>query len=344
LKRQYFVALEVSVSLMVVCGLFWIAFFLKPVAHVEKIERFPFERRDAFYGITALDSEGQSVCAVGSYGKVVRTDDGGLTWVIQDTPTLNHLQNVVAWDRDALLAIGDKNTVLVTLDAGRNWRQVEVPVYPYGGQLLGSSIDRRSGRAWVVGNMGTVLVSDDRGENWHMVHPEEDVAWNDVFVTEGQTVWIVGEFGKVRFSRDNGQTWESAAVPTESSLNAIVFADNDHGVVVGLTGAILTTTDGGENWQLADSGIETHLYDVLWDGYAYHAVGDAGVLLTSDPQGTGWRAGKLAPNNFGWYTSMTVAGDVHFISGADVGVYADGKWLPFTPGLKDYRKGSVDDG
>jgi photosystem II stability/assembly factor-like uncharacterized protein len=343
-KRQYFVALEVSVSLLVVCGLFWVAFFLKPVVHVDKIERFPFERRDAFYGITSLDDEGQSVCAVGSYGKVVRTDDGGVTWLIQETPTLNHLQNVVAWDHEALLAIGDKNTVLVTLDAGQNWRQMEVPSFPFGGQLLGSRIDRQSGRAWVVGSMGTVLVSDDRGESWSMTHPEEDVSWNDVFVTEGQVVWIVGEFGKVRYSKDNGQTWNPATVPTETSLNAIVFSDNDHGVIVGLTGTILTTTDGGKNWRLAESAIETHLYAVLWDGSTYSAVGDAGVLLMGDAQGAGWKPGKLAPHNFGWYTAMTMVRDVYFISGADVGVYAHGKWLPFAPGLRDYRKGSVNDG
>ncbi len=342
--KKFSIAVEVMMSLLVIGGLFWVAFFVKPTVQVKKIERFPFERRDAFYSVTALDEEGRSICAVGSYGKVVRSDDGGSTWAIQEVPTRTHLQKVLAWDNRTLLAIGDRSTVLVTRDGGRNWKTVEVPSFPMGDQLLSGYIDSASGRAWVVGGMGTVLVSDDRGETWSMTHPEEDVSWNDVTVAEGQAVWVVGEFGSVKRSTDGGRTWEAVSVPTESSLNAIAFSDATHGVIVGLSGTVLATADGGRSWQLAASGAQSHLYDLLWDGRTYRAVGDAGMILTADAQAVAWQVDKLAPQNFAWYTGIARAGGSYFISGAGVGVYADGKWKPFAPGRKSYKKGGIENG
>ena len=345
MNRKVFVYVaEVMLSLLIVCGLFWVAFFVNPVVKVKKIERFPFERRDSFYSATTLDEKGQSICVVGSYGKIVRTDDGGITWDIQKTPVKDHLQRIVAWDQQSMLVIGDKSTVLVTRDGGQEWRQIEVPVYPYGDQLLSASIDSISGRVWVVGSMGTVLVSDDRGDSWRMSHPEEDVSWNDVAVAPNSTVWVVGEFGTVKSSKDNGQSWEQISVPTEASLNAIAFSDANHGVIVGLSGTILVTADAGLSWELVKSDAQTHLYGLLWDGKRYLAVGDAGMLLSSGIQGVKWTVGKLAPQNYGWYTGITRVGNSYFISGAGAGVYSAGKWMPFEPGHRDYKKGSANNG
>lgn len=344
MKKRVFVALEIMVSLLVICGLFWVAFFVKPTVVVEKVERFPFERRDAFYAVSALDEQGLSLCVVGSYGKVIRTDDAGATWTIQETPTRNHLQKVVAWDGQEQLAVGDKNTVIVTHDGGRDWHAVDVPSYPFGGQLLGAHIDPVSSRAWVVGSMGAVLVSDDRGESWAMVHPEEDLSWNDVTVAADRTVWLVGEFGAVRRSLDDGRSWEPVAVPTEASLNAIAFADAGHGAIVGLSGTLLVTADGGQTWEAAESGTLMHLYDLLWDGQSYRAVGDAGVIVSGEAGAAAWTAAKLSPNNFAWYTGIARMNGSYFVSGAGAGIYGGGTWAPFTPGMKSYELGGANNG
>lgn len=345
MKKNVFIYVsEVVLSLLIVCGLFWVAFFVKPIVEVKKVERFPFERRDSFYSAASLDEQGRSICVVGSYGKIIRTDDGGETWDIQETPVQTHLQKVVAWDQQSLLAIGDKDTVMVTKDAGQEWTRIEVPVYEFGEQLLSADIDPDNGRAWVVGSMGTVLVSEDRGSTWRMAHDEEDVSWNDVKVAPDGSVWVVGEFGTVKHSNDKGETWELVAVPTEASLNAIDFSDDIHGAIVGLSGTVLVTADGGQNWLLAESGAETHLYGLHWDGSSYHAVGDAGMILSSDAQGVEWNVDKLSPQNFGWYTGITRAGSSYFISGAGAGLYSSGKWAPFEPGRRDYKNRSQNNG
>lgn len=335
-NRSFVNIIEVVTSLLLVGGLFYAGFFVTPVVHVKKIEEFPFERRDCLYSSVVLDDKGQSLCIVGSYGKVLRSEDGGATWAIQKTPTKAHLQKVVAWNKDSLLAIGDNATVMITKDAGKSWNSVKVPTHERGDVLLTAYLEP-DGRAWVAGNMGMVLVSDDKGASWRMVHPPEDISWNGIAVTKGRNVWLVGEAGKVQRSRDDGRTWEKVTVPTDVSLNAIAFADESRGVMVGLSGVILSTANGGKSWQAVTSGVQTHLYGLFWDGQSYSAVGDAGVIVTADAEGRAWKAGKLDPNNFGWYTAIAKAGDVYIVSGAGAGVYSKGKWFPFIPGQRDYK-------
>jgi photosystem II stability/assembly factor-like uncharacterized protein len=336
-NRSYVYILEVVTSLLLVGGLFYAGFFVTPVVHVKKIDSFPFERRDALYSAVTLDDKGESICIAGSYGKILRTEDGGATWAIQKTPTKAHLQKVIAWDKNTLMAIGDNATVLTTGDAGKSWQAVKVPTYERGDVFLTACLEPGSGRVWIAGNMGMVLFSDDKGATWNMAHPMEDISWNGVAVTKGQNVWLVGEAGKVQHSRDNGKSWEKVAVQTEASLNAIAFSDENRGVMVGLSGTILATSNGGKSWEPVPSGIQTHLYGVLWDGQTYAAVGDAGMMLTADATGGKWQVGKLDPNNFGWYTSITRAGEAYIVSGAGAGLYAKGKWFPFVPGQVDYR-------
>ncbi len=336
-KRSYVYMIEVMVSLVLVGGLFYAGFFVTPTVQVKKIEKFPFERRDCLYSAVTLDDKGQSICIVGSYGKILRTEDGGATWAIQKTPTQAHLQKVVAWDKNTLMTIGDNATVLTTSDAGKSWKAVKAPTYERGDVYLSAYIEPGSGRVWITGNMGMVLVSDDKGATWNMAHPQEDISWNSIAVTKGQNVLLVGEAGKVQHSKDNGKTWEKVTVPTDASLNAIAFSDDSHGVIVGLIGTILITSNGGKSWQAAASGVQTHLYGLLWDGKSYSAVGDAGMLLTADAQGSTWNVGKLEPNNFGWYTAISRAGEAYIVSGAGAGLYAKGKWFPFVPGQADYK-------
>ena len=336
-KRSYVYVIEVVFSLMLVGGLFYAGFFVNPTVVVKKIVIYPFERRDCLYSAVALDDKGESLCVVGSYGKILRSEDGGVSWVAQKSTTKAHLQKVVAWDKNSLMAIGDNTAAIITSDAGKSWNPVKVPTYERGDVLLSAFIEPGSGRVWLAGNMGMVMVSNDKGATWSMVHPQEDIAWNSIAVTKGQNVWLVGEAGKVQHSKDSGKTWEKIAVPSDASLNAIAFSDDTHGVIVGLSGTILETSNGGKSWQKADSKVQTHLFGLLWDGKAYSAVGDAGVVVTSDANGSSWSAGKLDPNNFGWYTSIAKAGDAYIVSGAGAGLYAKESWFPFVPGQADYK-------
>jgi hypothetical protein len=88
--------------------------------------------------------------------------------------------------------------------------------------------------------------------------------------------------------------WYVRSNPSLYQLNKAAFGNGEY-VVVGNGGTILTSTDG-ESWASAVSGTTSDLYDVLYTGNMFVAVGGmysgAGVILTS-ADGHSWNVSSL---------------------------------------------------
>ncbi len=330
MKQRITYSLEILVSLLVVGTLLWVALYVKPRTDVAGVEPALFGYRNNFYGVAVPDEHGRIVWAVGTGGRIIRSEDAGETWTLQGTPTNNNLQDIAAWDEAAALVVGDQGTVLVTEDGGQTWVEVQVPLRDFGEQLLQAHVEKGTDRGWIAGTFGSLFRSVDGGVTWQMVHPEVDVAWNDVTVAPDGTIWIVGEFGRVRRSRDGGESWEDVDVGTDISLMSIAFADATNAVTVGLSGTIARSADGGQSWQAVPTGHETHLFDVGWTGSNFAVVGNAGITGHADRDGVDWNFFRLAENNFSWYTASAASGPaILYISGANLGVLSEGTWRQF---------------
>ena len=334
--RKLASAAQILLSGGIVFALLWVAFYVKPTALVQEIEPSPFGRRVNYLGAAAPATDGSVLWAVGRKGLIIRSNDHGSNWEIQNSPVSNvHLQDIDTWDTQSAVVAGDQGTLLVTRDGGGDWQQRELPVREYGEQCTRVKVEPDSDRAWVVGAMGSVFLSEDRGDSWRMVHPEEDLSWNGIDITADGVVWVVGEFGRMSRSRDLGETWEEVYAGIEQSLMDIVFADTQLGVAAGLAGTLLVTSDGGENWLPRDSGTEMHINDIAWDGERFVAVGGGGILLTSDANGFNWNAGKLGEDNSLWYTEIAPVtapstGGKYLAAGANLGIWDNEDWQLFT--------------
>lgn len=339
MKQRLLYLFEILLSAGVVGALLYLAFYYHPTVHIDPVKPSPFGYRNAFYGVT-LPGDGTDtaaaavVWAAGTQGRVVRSEDGGGSWTIQDTPTTEHLQDIAAWDLRSALAVGDRGTILRTDDGGRSWEAVAVALHEWSRQLLQVYVEPGTDRAWIVGSYGAVLRSADRGRSWQRVHDEEDVAWNDIVRAPGGGVWIAGEFGRLKRSYDEGASWEEVAVDGGVSLMALAFADAEHGLAVGLSGTVLRTLDGGASWQLAESRLSEHLFDVIWDGERYVAVGDHGRYASAGLRGDDWEKSTLAENYFNWHTKIAASGArSYYLAGADLGrLDGGGVWRTFGQG------------
>lgn len=323
-------SVEILISALVVGTLLWIAFYVQPKVETERVLPSPFGYRNYYFGVVAPAADGNVIWAVGYDGRIIRSDDGGSTWRIQNTPTTSHLQDIAAWDPQSALVVGDKGTVLITADAGESWSQVDIVTRQFGDQLLQAYVSPNSDKAWITGTFGTVLFSDDRGRNWHKTYRDEDIAWNDITMDPRGRLWLAGEFGRLSRSADDGRTWQEVDVGTGMSLMAVTFADRDHGVAVGLSGTIVATSNGGRDWELEDSGTDAHLFDVIWDGASYIAVGDGGTIVEGAPDASSWEPRQLSPNEFGWYTKIVDTRAGYYVTGSSIGIFRDGRWRPFT--------------
>jgi len=309
------VALVASVSpLLIIGGLLYAAFFVKAEPVIGTLQARPIERRDAFYGVAVPRPE--VVWAAGSYGKVVRSDDGGSSWAVQPTPDDAHLQAIAAWDADRAVAVGNRGIVIVTVDGGRSWREIVVPRSEVANKLM-QVRTYPGGLGWAVGEVGAVLRTADYGATWVRVLEEKDQAWNDIFFL-GDDGWMVGEFGQIMRTGDGGQNWQAVASPIESSLMSVHFRDAANGVAVGLAGAVLVTTDGGATWNEAPRVTREHLNCVIWDGSRWVAVGDKGVYVAGEADGGGWKGGRISDQDLSWRTQIARAGDGLLLAGANL--------------------------
>ncbi|HRH75482.1 MAG TPA: hypothetical protein PLM62_20540 [Zoogloea sp.] len=110
-----------SLPLLIIGGLLYAAFFVKAEPEIGTLKARPLERRDAFYGVVAPG--GSILWAAGSYGKIVRSDDGGKSWEVQASPVVAHLQSIAAWDARRAVAVGNRGLAVVTDDGGKTWKE-----------------------------------------------------------------------------------------------------------------------------------------------------------------------------------------------------------------------------
>lgn len=305
-----------SLPLAIIGGLLYAAFFVKAEPEIGTLKARPLERRDAFYGVAA--PEGSILWAAGSYGKIVRSEDGGLTWGVQGSPVITHLQSIAAWDARRAVAVGNRGRVEITDDAGKTWQEVTVPRSEVANKLLQVRA-YPDGAGWAVGELGAVLKTADYGATWTRVLPEKDQAWNDVFFI-GQSGWLVGEFGQILRTTDGGANWIAVPSPVKSSLMSVHFRDAQNGVAVGLAGTVLVSADGGASWKEAPHLTREHLNCVIWDGAAWVAVGDKGVRVTSGAAAHDWQAGRISEKDLSWRTQIVKVKDDFVLAGANLAV------------------------
>lgn len=343
---------------LIIAALLWVGLFIKPQPVGTTVQPPSIERTDSFYGI-ASPIKGVLWIA-GNKGKVVRSDDDGNHWVLQKTPTVQHLQDIASWDDKRAVAVGNKGVVIITADGGATWTEVSAPLSKVANKLLRVKA-LPEGRAWAVGEMGALLESTDYGHTWQRRRDEEDAAWNDVFFLDAENGWLMGEAGRIMKTVDGGKNWQPVASPVKISLMAVAFRDAANGVAVGLEGSLLATHDGGKTWNLlprakrpsggltidkADKNVavptkqrvleETgeHLFDIAWDEtqQIWFAIGNQGVWVRGNREADAWDAGRIDPRDMAWHTRVIVANGQTYLAGGRVGEWNGQKnaWRAFS--------------
>ncbi|MEO8806954.1 MAG: YCF48-related protein [Burkholderiaceae bacterium] len=190
--------------------------------------------------------------AVGHWGVVLHTTDGGETWALQRTDALQDrpLFAVHFFDGQHGVAVGLWSLVLVTEDGGAHWQAVEMPI-PDGARkadlnLLGLFADAR-GHLFAAAEKGNVLRSEDRGRHWqYLATGYKGSFWTGVATPDGALV-VAGLRGSLYRSADDGRTWSRIETRSKSSITALAVVGAQV-VGVGLEGLVLRSVDGGASF------------------------------------------------------------------------------------------------
>lgn len=230
-----------------------------------------------FEGVSFADAaRGWVVGFSGGAGELLRSDDGGLTWVSQRaavpiTDTFS-LQAVQALSRDTVVAVGAGKPLLGTPDApglilrtenaGATWSVVPIPTGGGGDATrtrLASVCLTPDGAGLAVGS-GTstrlVVRTSDEGRSWTDITARAvGSTASEVFdvACREDEFWVATVGGTfVRYSPDGGETWRDAlSVALDAGIVGISAPARGVAVAVGVDRnqpLILRTEDAGVTW------------------------------------------------------------------------------------------------
>jgi photosystem II stability/assembly factor-like uncharacterized protein len=190
--------------------------------------------------------------AVGHWGAVLATRDGGETWVVQrkDVQVDRPLFAVHFFDAENGVAVGLWSLVLVTRDGGASWNSVALAPPEGSGKadlnLLNLFADAR-GRIYATAEKGRVLRSDDRGASWTYASAGYAGSFWTGVALPGGVLLVGGLRGSLYRSADDGRNWARIDTASKSSITAMAVREGTV-VAVGLDGLTLRSTDGGASF------------------------------------------------------------------------------------------------
>ena len=248
------------------------------------------ESRASFRGLCVVND--QVVWASGSENTVVRSTDGGKSWMTV-SPIIEPLgeksldfRSISAFDsRNAvIISAGTPARVYRTIDGGKRWRQVFVDNRPAAFFDAVAFWNRHHGIAFsdpIDGRLHLIRTRDG-GKSWSILPGESRprtlkgeagfaASCSCLCVHQSGHAWIglggkhAGGRARVMLSTDHGRTWAAAVTPItsteKSGIFSIAFVDTRRGVAVGgtydkpddATSNICITDDGGRSWQVPQS-------------------------------------------------------------------------------------------
>ncbi|WER48408.1 YCF48-related protein [Cupriavidus sp. WKF15] len=213
--------------------------------------------------------------AVGHWGAILHTADGGRTWQTQrlDTKIDQPLFSVYFRDTMHGVAVGLWSLMLRTEDGGKTWTQVELP-HPAAQKGADANLYAvfagGPGALLVAAERGRILRSVDDGATWTYVETGyQGSFWAGTYLKSGALL-VGGLKGTIYRSDDAGASWKPAASPAKSSVTA--FREQDGKVfATALDGVLLTSADDGKSF------VATQRADRL--PLTAAAVASSGVLL-----------------------------------------------------------------
>lgn len=239
---------------------------------------------DNINGVSFFEGGDEGI-AVAANGRILKTTDGGLSWILQNSATVINLNAVQMISSDSAYVAGDSGVVLVTGDGGVSWTQLAS-----GTSEHLSDVYVLNGNGFISGNNGTILKIN--GTTITASPSSSSANLSGVFVVNGSTAFAAGGGllnSTLLATYNNGSVWTPLTTGTLSGLNAVCFVNDSTGYAVGNLGTIIKTTNTGSSWSTVSSGTSANLNAVSFitadSGYA---VGAGGVVLRTTNAGSTW--------------------------------------------------------
>ena len=162
---------------------------------------------------------------VGDVGTILRTTNGGDSWIIQNSGTSLPLHCVCFTDELNGIVVGNAGTILQTTDGGASW---EARTYspPF---TLRSVCFTSENIGSAVGENGTILRTTDGGMNWTLQSSGISSDLYGITFADVHRGIAVGSQGSILRTDDGGENWSSQFSSTDQRLIGVAFSGHNSG-------------------------------------------------------------------------------------------------------------------
>jgi photosystem II stability/assembly factor-like uncharacterized protein len=126
--------------------------------------------------------------AVGNFGAIVRTVNGGATWLPQISNTSELLCKIMFVNSTTGIAVGYNGIILKTNDGGTNWTQLNSGTT----ENLFALYYADTSNVWVCGDNGLILHSNNAGLNWVTENSGTTQSLQSIHGIDSTDVWACG--------------------------------------------------------------------------------------------------------------------------------------------------------
>ena len=228
---------------------------------------------------------------------LMKTTDGGISWVYIDLPTQEGLNSLYFIQQGKGFIVGEHGVIFNTDGWSDQWGQISegnlgvffsiafpdnTNGWAVGGEVYNSFTERGSGSA--------ILNTSDGGLTWKAQNSNISGTLNSVNFIDEYKGWAVGnntdysdDTTFIIHTTNGGEDWITQKSDTSYRLYSICFTDDFNGWAVGSGGRILNTGDGGNNWKQQDCDSCKTLRAVHFvDSVNGWATGDNAIYNTTD--------------------------------------------------------------
>lgn len=252
------------------------------------------DNRD-IYTATFVDQNIGYVAGTG--GLIMKTTDGGDTWVEQNSGTTNVLWDVDFISADTGFVVGAAGIMLYTTNGGTNWTSTTYGTTTlYKVHFVNSTLGFIGSASATTGRL---LRTTNGGATWENITANIsglDGTVRGIHFVDENTGWISNTTGRI-FKTTNGGATGSQVYYFGSSTNIyeVKFIDANNGYAILTAGRVLKTTDGGSNWTLTQTSATKNLFGLGIPGVQSELTtpvligGDAGTIIQSLDDGATWQ-------------------------------------------------------
>ncbi|HRN26815.1 MAG TPA: YCF48-related protein [Ignavibacteriaceae bacterium] len=195
-----------------------------------------------YIGVDFINSD--TGWAVGLYGAVIKTTNGGINWQTIESSTGEILLKVHSFNGQVVIAVGHNGTIIRSTDGGDSFTLLTgiTTQELWGVKMLNDTL------GWICGRNQTLLKTTDAGLTWQPVTTGFNYHYWSFDFLDNNHFMIACSLGKILKTTNGGTSWTLSQAGNTEDLYTIDVIDTLHIAAAGSFGKNVYSSDGGNTW------------------------------------------------------------------------------------------------